>query len=68
MFSVLFAWGEGRGLLAALNKVDVLRCVRQNLRDGIGVFSPFCMGGGEGVASCFKLGRYVEMRKTELEG
>ena len=46
----------------------MLRCVRQNLRDGIGVFSPFCMGRGEGVASCFKQGRCVKMRKTELEG
>ena len=45
-----------------------LRYVRQNLRDGIGVFSPFCMGEGEGVDSCFKQGRCVKMRKTELEG
>ena len=35
----------------------MLRCVRQSLRENIGVFDTLGGGGGGGVGSCFKQGR-----------
>ena len=43
-------YAETDKMIRDIKTEDVLRCVRQSLRDGIGVFSPFW-----GVDSCFKL-------------